>query len=644
VRRRAVSRINDTLRGPRPIVLTCRSADYVELLATGAPVLLRAPVVQVQALSPQDIADYLRTTDDRPHFWTAVIDHVKANATSPLTTALSTPLMLSLFISGFRTADPAPLLSDPELDNRLAMEDRLVDVLADSMNEANQGQGRQWLTYLAEQLHSHDTRDLSWWRLADWAPPLGLGAVILLAGLVLAISTAVVAAMLPTTSSIEDIPSWGVGVVAMIALGWASSGNVHYAGPATRNPGMARRRFVRLLVEGNGAIAALGVGFAVVIGLSSLGTKAADVATEIGTLIGVTAGVGLVVGLGNGLHGYWAARGHRLAVTTPLDLLRQERTSSLVAAAVVTLLVGLSTVPAATWGGTAGGHLGQQLAAWLGQPVVLDHGFPGVPAHVPWRVDQAHLPALIWASAVVGLVAGGCVLLARPWARFGLARMTLAAMRRLPLRLVAFLEQAHEHELLRVSGESYQFWHIRMQERLVATAAPEAPPSTLRKMWPSVTAGVISLAAIVVLIMIGTGQPPACPDTRVAELDQVASRVAAGGKSACLGLVSDSTALGLPAMKSDNIFGGSAAFYTYLVVGEFDRMTSQQRAALPIKRSHPGVAITYVELSDPIPSVGVVPELTRELMETKVGTSWREGPIYGMTALVVNGEVRVVRW
>jgi hypothetical protein len=311
----------------------------------------------------------------------------------------------------------------------------------------------------------------------------------------------------------------------------------------------------------------------------------------------------------------------------------------------VTLVVGLGTVPAATWGGTAGGHLGQQVAQWRGQPVVLDRGFPGVPAHVPWAVDRAHLPVLIWVSVLVGLVAGGCVVLARPWARFGLARMTLAARRLLPLRLVAFLERAHEHELLRVTGGSYQFWHIRMQERLVATAAPESPPSKLRKMWPAVTVGVVSLAAIAALIMIGTAQPPSCPDTGVSELDRVTSRVADGGTSECLGLVSDSTALGLPTIKSDHI-SASYPFDTYLVVGEFDRMTSPQRAALRLKLPRPDFTIKYIELSDPIPSMAVVPELARELMETKNGIGWRkeEGPFYGMTALVENGEVRVVEW
>lgn len=644
VRRRAVSRINDTLRGPRPVVLTCRSADYADVLAAGAPVVLRAPVVQVESLSPRSIADHLRSAEHCPDSWEAVIDHVESDGGSPLTTALSTPLMLSLFTAGFRTADPAPLLSDPELDNRLAVEDRLVDVLVDSLDETKPGQSRQWLTYLAEQLHSAGTPNLSWWRLADRSGLLAQFAVVLLAAAILAMGTAV-AVPAPAVTGVTEgflqslsLP-WVVGVGGFFVLLGACAVTARFAVSSVPEPGVARKRFVRMLAVSHGVVVAIGAALAVAAGLAI--DADSEQTTELGALVGVVAGVGLVIGFVVGLHSYWVARGHRLAVTTPRDLLRHERASSLVAAAVVALVVGAGTVSAATWGGTAGGHLGQQLAQWRGQPVVLDRGFPGAPAHVPWVVDRAHLPSLVWVSVVAGLIAGGCALLARPWAQFGLARVNLAVKRRLPLRLVAFLDRAHEHELLRIAGGHYQFWHIRMQERLVATAPPEPPPGRLRKAWPAITAGALAVAAVGGLIVIGIAQPRSCPDTGVAALDRVTSRVAAGWASACLGLVVDPPALGLQAVEPDDIL------IPYLVVGEFDRMTPQQRAALPAKPPRRDLPIKYIELSDPIPSVDVVPELARELM-ANTGAAYRwlaeEGPFPGVTALVENGTVRLIEW
>jgi hypothetical protein len=645
VRRRAVSRINDTLRGSRPIVLTCRSADYSDVLAAGAPVILRSPVVQVQALSSQDTAHHLRGTRNRPDSWQAVIDHVVANEESPLTTALSTPLMLSLFTAGFRTSDPAELLADPELDTRLAMEDKLVDVLADSLDDTRSGESRRWLTYLAEQLHAHRTPNLSWWRMAAWAPPLAQLAVITLAALLLVFGTAVFVPVVPHSPStfdvLLDLPGirWLLGLFAFFVLCFAGFAVGSNDISERRHPGVARRQFVRTLAVGNGVAVSTGAVLAVFSGL--VGDVKLNGAAIIGSVFGLAAGVGLVVGLGLGLHAYWAARGHRLTVTTPRELIRHERMSSLVAAGVVALVVGLGTLLAATWGGTVGGHLGLQVAQWRGSPVALDRGFPVTPAHVPWTIDRVHLPALIWLSVVTGLVAGGCVLLSRPWARFGLARLSLAATGQLPLELVAFLDRAHEHELLRISGGSYQFWHIRMQERLVATAPPQSPPSSLRKMLPAATAGVVSLAAIAALIVIGVAQPPSCPDTGAGELDRVTSRVAAGNSSACLGLV---TAAYLPEQATDEATDYSV---NYLVVAQFDRMTSRQRASLLARVAQSHKVVKYLELADPIPSADVVPALASELMRIRYPyNSWRnEGvALPGMTVMVENGDLRVVEW
>lgn len=55
-----------------------------------------------------------------------------------------------------------------------------------------------------------------------------------------------------------------------------------------------------------------------------------------------------------------------------------------------------------------------------------------------------------------------------PWGGYQLARLWLALRGRLPWRLFASLEDAHEKGLLRQAGAVYQFRHARLQDRLVA--------------------------------------------------------------------------------------------------------------------------------------------------------------------------------
>ncbi|MCK9904269.1 NACHT domain-containing protein [Frankia sp. Cpl3] len=66
-----------------------------------------------------------------------------------------------------------------------------------------------------------------------------------------------------------------------------------------------------------------------------------------------------------------------------------------------------------------------------------------------------------------GLVAG-LALVGRgsAWARLGLARLWLAARRQQPLRLIAFLEDAHARGVLRQAGAVWEFRHANLQRYL----------------------------------------------------------------------------------------------------------------------------------------------------------------------------------
>ncbi|MCI3273829.1 hypothetical protein [Streptomyces cylindrosporus] len=66
------------------------------------------------------------------------------------------------------------------------------------------------------------------------------------------------------------------------------------------------------------------------------------------------------------------------------------------------------------------------------------------------------------------------VVLTRAWPRFVLARWWLAARGRLPWRLLSFLADARQREILRQSGGTYPFRHIRLQEALAGQPAHRA--------------------------------------------------------------------------------------------------------------------------------------------------------------------------
>ena len=60
------------------------------------------------------------------------------------------------------------------------------------------------------------------------------------------------------------------------------------------------------------------------------------------------------------------------------------------------------------------------------------------------------------------------VLSTSSWWRFTVARVVLALSGRAPLRLMAFMDDAHRRGVLRQFGGVYQFRHSRLQDRLLA--------------------------------------------------------------------------------------------------------------------------------------------------------------------------------
>jgi hypothetical protein len=93
-RRGAVRSVNAVLGTHRPVIVTCRAAEYADVIAAGAPVLHRAPVLEIQPVSVRDLTVYLdAVTWPDGVDWNPALDALTPG--SPLAQALATPLMVT---------------------------------------------------------------------------------------------------------------------------------------------------------------------------------------------------------------------------------------------------------------------------------------------------------------------------------------------------------------------------------------------------------------------------------------------------------------------------------------------------------------------------------------------------------------------
>jgi hypothetical protein len=532
LRRPAVTRINHTLDGNRPIVLTCRTAEYEAELAGGAPRLHRAAVVRVLPLAVADILAYLARDDA----WADFADHVRQHGDSPVAAALSTPLVLSLFGSVYHGRSPDDLLTGPHLTTRHEVEDHIVDGLLESAYPgaaARPGawtakKARRWLTYLAEHLHERKVRDLSSWQMAHdligLTPAVVIGAVPVLLYLLWG-------------EAVEVVAFWMV-VVPGVAMMIAEERRVPGRGVA-RGDGVDRAEtFGFGVTVGTAALMFAGVGGFAFTFLAS-GREYDDIVEVTAAIAGTTA-VAIVSGLGFGLNELMAAavlaRGS--AKAGGRDFLVRDRSSALRASLMAAVFVGVVAVPFATIAAAYGAYAGQRLAALFGEPAILELDVPALDAHVPWGVTWLGADGLLMTGLWMGVAFAFAVLLTRSWTWLVVLRVTRAVSRRLPWRLMRFLEDARGRGLLRGAGGYYQFGHIRLQERLVATAATREHESEITKI-------VVGLVVAVSIVLAGgtavtlAGDPSDCADVGWSGPEVRVKSVVAEGSTGCFAHLGD---------------------------------------------------------------------------------------------------------
>lgn len=529
-RRSAVRVINESCGEGTGVVLTCRAAEYQDVIEGGSPVLRRAPVVEVSPVSTADAITYLSEVSWPPGVeWEAVYEHLRTHPGSPTTVALSTPLSLTLTRTVYSRCgrDPAELL---DFDSSHAVEDHLLDhvvsaAYAPSPGAVGQQEAEDWrrraeqaeayLTYLATYLHRYRERDLVWWlmsrrllsRLTGFA--LGIGV-----GLVTAFTMGAVDRLVHTEDEFIDsvfISSFvGLGAAFLTMITW-------YAAP-DRPPG-------RLSLRRRGSFGRIRTGFATGMKLSAIpvvpvaAAAVVVVAVSAGlsednfgaylTVLAAAGGVALAIGLALAVHAWLDAPPEHSTEASPAGLLRQDRTSSLTGALAAGAVVGGSAAPLGVLGFSVAfiefSHFTYGAVAPSPAGFVAER-FGGVYSSYTVGVLLTLLPA-----AALSLT----VLLARAWPRFLLLRLVLAAQGKLPWRLVRFLSDARDRQLLRQFAGAYQFRHIRLQERLAGrslaadrTSGPDARTVGRRRVVGA-AAATLTVAGVLGVRRASSGGPSA---------------------------------------------------------------------------------------------------------------------------------------
>ncbi|MEU4232624.1 NACHT domain-containing protein [Nonomuraea sp. NPDC026600] len=488
-----LTELNQALPAETRLVITSRTAEY----ADAAQALDRAAVVKAEPLSAAAAAGYLNKILARtvPHpGWQRLLDRLRDGQVTPLSETVSSPLGLWLLRTVYAATpatDPSPLLNPARFATAAALRAHLFDRLIPALIEARppaQGsdadlfrphrlyqpeQVTQWLSHLAGLLDrtpvetdsvqvggkSIGVRDFAWWRLAATTlrrPPPGPGVMLALLlvsgawGLILA------------TVLLKDFSWWfvvgGMGIVIAYREGASHSdhGTWAYDQPGYVDLRLRRRTFSLLSRLLSTLSLTLGIVIWTALVLAAgyavfdliTGKPLTDALTATVVVVLLFGPAFLLTSLTDAVVRWAEAPAVDGRASTPLTSWRADRRLNL-----VRLLVG--------------GFLGALIGA-----VAI-----GAAGASPSEVAVGIL-VLATAGAAYGAVSGK----QHAWPVYVLATFSLARGRRLPRRLMAFLDDAHRLGLLRAVGPLYQFRHAEFHDHLATRhtrlAARHAPSPT----------------------------------------------------------------------------------------------------------------------------------------------------------------------
>jgi len=479
LRAAAIDAIDLATAGGRPLVVTCRSTEYEKAVLREGVTLAAATVVEIQPVDVEDTARFLTARQVSSHSrWQPVIEHLRCHPRGPLAQIMSTPLMVDLARTAYSgpSSDPAELTDAVRFPDRAPLEEHLLDTFLPAaypqqiprlssaagirpapLLQYEPERARRWLTFLAQYLHSARTRDLAWWQLAEAIPQP-------IRGLIVAFPSALIFAV---AGALAGGPPIGIvyGVVFGLA-GFAANSLGKRPIPVRvelRFRGTAAR-FVRRFAVGLVIGVVLGLGWSLSRGLVLM--------------------LGLVFGLALGSHVWLDTPADASRASSPLTVLKQERTAALAYTLTFALSMGTFYTVADTftndkiWVPVFGGSFDIALGLATGIVVAplarIAFGRPGGVAYglaavVAGGLVFPHARTLsggLLIGAVFGIATGLAIFLSRAWGSFILTRAWLAMRGKTPLRLMRFLADAHRRAVLRQAGAVYQFRHARLQDNL----------------------------------------------------------------------------------------------------------------------------------------------------------------------------------
>lgn len=468
--------------GNHPLVVTCRTEEYAAAVAAGGTVLSRAAVVEIEPVELADVTGFLDSAGPSAHErWRPVLDRVRARPGAPLSRALTSPLMVALARTVYTDPrhDPAELLDPARFADQAAVERHLLDSFVPAAyhqqpevpgrtwssrrSRYSADQAREWLRFLATHLDMLGTRDLAWWELVRAVPPLTRA-------LLAATTSSVLAAI---AGFVADGPSKGVLDVVGFVLWFGLAPFVLFLRGYAPRPlhieltfHATAGKYLRRFVMGFAIGGTLGVAYGLDYRLAVV--------------------TGLVPGLALASYAWWSIPTDMGQVSTPVAVLRRERTATAAYGPVLGLAFGvvsglvygfaanitLTTGEAVLAGITAGASVGVWGLVQYGRVVGVLYGVSG--GLVAGLTAGSAYTGPIRNPALLGLVYGLAFALAigfagvlsRAWGVFLLHRTWLALRGRLPWRLMDFLDDAHRRGILRQAGGVYQFRHALLQDHL----------------------------------------------------------------------------------------------------------------------------------------------------------------------------------
>jgi transcriptional regulator with XRE-family HTH domain len=495
------------------LVVMSRSRELVA--AASESHLSGAAAVELQPVGAEDAAAYLERCTPRPlsGAWQRLLDVIRSDRASPVARALDTPLALSLVRDTYGPGDAVDEMLDGD---RFRSPEQVMDHLLDRVLPAayaprpgqpppryTLAQARHWLGLIAWRMGRESTGgDLSWWLVPRWQPAWPRSVI----------TVAIVSLAGGAAGALAGGRTGAVAISAPVAMA-AALALLRDGGPP-RQTGWPRwgRMFSRAnLTLGFAVGLAGGLAFAVAVGLVA--------GLAFGLLVGLL--VGVMVGLAaNLLFGLADGLGHLPTdAVSPIDPITSwRRDRQYVLAVVIAFSVIGAVTSALAWmltswlytdivSGLVGGLLG---GLAIGVILGLSGGFKGRLATALVGRLATGFARTIAFGVTLGLGAGSAAVLSVSLADglllgfglglgFGLAfaladsaawpaalafaQLTLRG--EAPLRLLRFLEDARDRQVLRVAGPVYQFRHARLQERL-ARAYEGTEGTSAESVVPSV--------------------------------------------------------------------------------------------------------------------------------------------------------------